>query len=700
YIDGNWKTSWILGETDQGKPAALVSNISSILFVPIDGDGDGAGGTTATGAAIGDTLLSFTGRALVPKQRLSIFVNEKAVSTLEIDTANKRYDVNVPAGVFKAGENRVRLTFRSAAPVAGGKRSAAAISSVTVGPATAAPPPATTVPVTVQDTTFGASRRRALTLAGAPRGGRVSYYLQLPEGARLALAYGSKAPGASVLVRVAVDGKPARTVHQGAVGSAWTDASIDLGARAGGGACRIDLVSRGGEVAWAAPRLLVKAPAPVAAPTTPRFDRIYVWMIDTLRADKVRVYNPKTRLETPNIDAFAADATRFEWAQVPGTWSLPSHASLLTGVYPVVHGAVAHEARLSKTVPFVAEDMKKAGYRTAIFSSNGYVSAKWGFERGWDMYRNFIRESLPNGADYLWKTAKPWLFANLKKPTFAYLATVDPHVVYNPKKEFLAKYWPKPYKGPIKPAISGVQMGFIKAGKLKINDNDKAYLEALHDAEITQSDAAFKVFIDDLKAAGIYETTAIIVVSDHGDEFYEHGSLGHGHTVYQELVRVPLIIRAPGLYPRGKVVHADVEVMDLYPTMLELAGIKPPPGTTGATLTPLPYDEIGTSPRAALTIDGGVARGLKVERYRLVLAGKVELFDEYEDRREQQNVATERPIAFRHMRNIFSLLHQHEHNWNKARWGTAANVTDSINKDIGLDGHLAGERQAQTPTSR
>ena len=101
-------------------------------------------------------------------------------------------------------------------------------------------------------------------------------------------------------------------------------------------------------------------------------------MVDTLRADKMHVYNPKTRVQTPNYDAFAADATRFEWAQVPGTWSLPSHASLLTGVYPSVHKAVAHEARLSKDVHFIAEEMKKAGFETGMFSSNGYVSAQVG----------------------------------------------------------------------------------------------------------------------------------------------------------------------------------------------------------------------------------------------------------------------------------------------------------------------------------
>jgi arylsulfatase A-like enzyme len=433
----------------------------------------------------------------------------------------------------------------------------------------------------------------------------------------------------------------------------------------------------------------------------PKFDHIYVWMVDTLRADKVHAFNPKTRVQTPNYDAFAADATRFAWAQVPGTWSLPSHASLLTGVYPTVHKATAHEARLSKDVPFVAEEMKKAGYRTGLFSSNGYVSSKWGFDRGWDINRNFIRESLPNGAEYLWKTAKAWILPNIKagKPEFVYLATVEPHVIYNPKKEMLAKYWDKPYTGPIKPALSGIQLGSIKAGKLKVNETDKAYLEALHDAEITGSDAAFKTFIDDLKAAGVYDKSAVIVVSDHGDQFYEHGSVGHGDTVYQELTHVPLIIRAPGLLPKGAVIEADVEIADVYATMLALAGIKPGPNVQGSSLVPLALDELAASPRAALTVDGQVARGLKVQRYRLVHygPGRIELYDEMEDRREQKNIATERPIALRQMRGVLGVLYGYETKWNKARWGTAANVTGDFVTNAGPPGRKGPDPKASPP---
>ena len=155
--------------------------------------------------------------------------------------------------------------------------------------------------------------------------------------------------------------------------------------------------------------------------------------------------------------------------------------------------------------------MKKGGYRTGLFSSNGYVSNKWGFDRGWDETRNFIRESLPNGADYLWKTTKAWLDlpANKGKPTFLYLATVEPHVIYNPKKEFLAKYWNKPYQGPDQAGDQrACSWGRSRSGKLKLDDNDKAYLEALYDAEITQSDSLFGAFIADLEGAEASTTPA------------------------------------------------------------------------------------------------------------------------------------------------------------------------------------------------
>jgi choline-sulfatase len=670
FVDGGWKSNWFAGEKDGGKPAALPSGLSGTFFVPIDTDGDGVGGQ-----ALADLKMRLTMRSLAPNQKLTVFANEKPVGTLDVTTTAASYEVTVPAANLVVGENRFRLTFKAAAALAGGRRSPAAIQRIELGATAAAPDAAPPAPL-VREVDVGGSRRRSLTASGPAR---LSFYVQVPARARLVAGYGSTAAGATALVRLARDGAAAVPLFEGKTAQGWSEGSWDLAPYADQ-TVRIDLVSRGGAVAWATPRIVVAAPAPAPAPAPKKFERIFVWMVDTLRADKLRVYNPKTIVESPNYDAFAADATRFAWAHVPGTWSLPSHASILTGVYPTIHKATAHEARLAPQVPFVAELLKKAGYRTAMFSSNGYVSGKWGFDRGWDINRNFIRESLPNGADYLWKHAKTWIDANGKRPQYAYLATIEPHVVYNPKKEFLVKYWKKPYKGPIKPQISGVQLGHIKSGKLKINDNDKAYLEALHNAEITQSDHFFGQFIADLKASGLYDTSVIIVTSDHGDEFWEHGDVGHAQSVHQELVHVPLIIRAPGLYPQGKVVEADVESMDLFPTVLELAGLTPPPGTQGVSLLALAHDELSSGPRVALSQNLQLTRGIKSGRFRFIHPGsaKLELYDEIKDPLEQQNLADKRPIALRQMRNVFSLIVAFENKWKKAQWGTAANVSESF----------------------
>jgi choline-sulfatase len=677
YVDGGWKTSWILGARDEGRPVALVSGLSSLLFIPLDSDGDGP----APGAA--DLMLTLTLRSRVPNQRLSVFVNEKPAGTMDVASTWGEYPLALPAGLLQPGDNRIRLTFRAAAPAPGGRRSAAALARVVLGRAPEGSPPVPEQSALADDEqALGGLAKRAFAL---PAAGRLSFFVQVPTAAKLALAFGARAPGATVAVRLARDGAATRTLFEGpAAEGRFTEAAWDLAAEAGR-AVRIDLVGRGGATTWGNPRLVVASAPPAPLPEK-RFSHIFIWMVDTLRADKVRVYNPKTRVETPHYDAFATDATRFAWAHVPGTWSLPSHASILTGVYPTTHKATAHEARLSKDVPFLAEILKGGGYRTALFSSNGYVSGKWGFDRGWDEIRNFIRESLPNGADYLWKTAAKWMDApaNDGKPQFLYLATIEPHVIYNPKKEFLARYWQKPYRGPIRPNISGVQLGHIKSGKLKINATDKAYLEALHDAEITQSDSLFGAFIADLKQRGIYDTSVVVVVSDHGDEFWEHGDVGHAQGVYQELVHIPLIVRAPGLLPLGKVIEADVEAMDLFPTLLDVAGMATPKSTQGSSLLPLVQDEVAHSPRVALSQNLGYTRGLKVARYRFIHNGpdRMELYDEYQDPLEQKNLAASDPIAFRALRNVFGLLYAFEDRWRKRAWGTAANLNDVFYSEV------------------
>jgi arylsulfatase A-like enzyme len=670
FVDGGWKGSWILGQKDGDRRVAFISGASASIVFPLDADGDGA-----AGKALADLQLSVVLRPLAPNQRLSIFANEKPVTTIEIGKERATYDVTVPAATLRLGENRIRLTFRNAGPIPGGKRSAAAIESIELGAARPAPatpagsaregrglPEPTLVDV-------GGVKKQAISI---PEASRLSFYVQLPAKAKLALSYGALGPGVTAQVRVVRDGAAPAVLFDGPAAQRFTDAAWDLSAM-GEQAVRLDLVARGGGMAWGEPRLMVPGSVPAAAAKR-TYEHIYVWMIDTLRADKVRIYNPKTNVITPNYDAFAADATRFLWHQVPGTWSLPSQASMLTGVYPHVHRATEHESKINPQLPIAPEVLKKAGFRTALFSSNGYVSAKWGFARGFDMDKNFIRENLPNGADNLWATAKKWVLASKDKPQFVYLAVIEPHVIYNPKKEFLKLYWDKPYGGPIKPVLTGIQLGKIKQGKLKVNDTDKAYLEALHNAEITQSDTAFGTFIADLKTAGLYDTSAVIVISDHGDEFWDHGDCGHAQGPHQELVHVPFMIHAPGLLPNGKAIATEVEAMDLAPTLLELAGVPIPDSMQGQSVLGVALDEVAHSPSTCMTQNGTMARGIKSGRYRLIHTGpgRIELYDEIEDPREQVDLESKRPIALRQMRNLLALQVGFENVWKKRLWGSPA----------------------------
>ena len=161
YVDGGWKTSWLLGEKDEGKPASLINGVSAMAFLPVDADGDGAGG-----AAPGASTLSLTMRALAPAQKVSIFVNEKPVGTLDVAAAKKRYDVVVPPDLLHAGDNRVRFTFKSAANLAGGKRSAAAIQQIALGPTALGAVPADLAIAEARDVTVGGVARRALFAGG------------------------------------------------------------------------------------------------------------------------------------------------------------------------------------------------------------------------------------------------------------------------------------------------------------------------------------------------------------------------------------------------------------------------------------------------------------------------------------------------------------------------------------------------------
>jgi choline-sulfatase len=590
--------------------------------VQVPVDGD------AGGPGVGDVRLRATLRPVPARQRVSVFVNDKPAGN--VDLVPGWQDLDLPV-TLRAGENSVRFYFRAAGDSPAG-RSAAAFEKISIAPRSPKP------------------------------GWRASFYVQVPTGVTLWTAPGFR-------VQAARGREAARPLG-------------DVGTLAGE-AARLDFLSDGTHPLQA--HLVAPGPAAVAPPRPPA-RRIFVWMIDTLRPDHVGCYNPKTPVRTPSLDAFAKKGVRFEHATAQGNWSLPSHASLLSGVYPSVHGAYTEQTRVPDSIELAGEIFGKQGFTTATFLSNGYVSDRWGFAQGWDHYRNFVRESRPSDAKALWTEALAWIRQRkLDERLFVYLGTIDPHVIYNPPADYLAMYDAGPYTGMVKPAMTAILLGRIKTGKATLSDRDKRRLESLYDGEITYNDYWFGRMQEDLGALHMLDDAVIVVVSDHGDEFYDHGSVGHGHTVYQELVASPLLLAGCGL-PAGREVEADVETLDVLPTLLDLAGLPAAPTVQGESLLPL-VDEPGPqAARPAFSTHGGVLRGMKIGRYKMVTSGpeQTRLFDLFTDPGEQRDVSYEQPLALRHARDVFSLHVGYETRWKKSRWGVASNLRPEFATDVGF----------------
>ena len=648
-LDGSAVGFWKYAEGRAWVPGlrpATQTGLAGYLRLPVEGGGDR--------------------RLLVrlrtpPGQALSVFVNERPAGNLAISDGGGTVELNLPAALLHPGDNQVRLHFRVVGEL-DGKRAAAAVERVVLGAPGGLRDPGTP-PRLGQAYGLGGDVRRAL---GAERPARFVYYLTLPSSpVRLRLALGSQSasPGAPPIearIAVTVDGKPGEQLLSRPARALWQEADVDL-ARWAGQAVRLDLELRGGGGAFAEPRLVTDAPAAALAPARP-FDHLIVWVIDSLRRDRA------VARVTPTFARVLNEGLSADRASAPANFSLASHATILAGVYPSVHAALGETGRVADRVPLVSERLKAQGRATALVSAVGYVSEKWGLGRGWDLQRNFVREGRTVGPGELWKTAKAFLQAHVGGRTFLYVVSAGPHVPYTPTAERLRAFWPRAYGGPLRPAQTAQQLGAIKRGQLHLDAEDRQYLEALYEAAAADDDAALGELIADVDALGLTGRTALLVLSDHGEELFDHGSVGHGHSVYEELVAVPIGLHAPGITGR---VH-DVELVDVAPTLLDLAGAPPWPELQGQSMLTM---QPGTTMPRPLTSRHGDVRALRLGRYKLNLgAGRAQLFDLDEDPHEQRPIEPATlPIAQRALRDAFLLEQTYETEWHKTVWGA---VTD------------------------
>ncbi len=307
--------------------------------------------------------------------------------------------------------------------------------------------------------------------------------------------------------------------------------------------------------------------------------------IDTLRRDHIGLYG-YDKDTSPNIDKFGKDSVMFQTvvAQAPST--LPSHASIFTSLIPSHHGAFA---TMNKPIPdeliTMAEILKDNGYKTASFNGGGQISAEFGLSQGFDVY-----ESVPSVDTELEKftetveRGKKWVANNEKEKFFLFLHTYETHIPYVPGKKFL-EFFPSNYSGKIPNYVGSRFIDKINMKLVNVNQEDIDHVIRLYDAGIRSMDAGFKNLVDFLKDRNIFDNTVIIFTSDHGEEFGEHGMMAyHSHSLYDELLLIPLIIKFPNSSFAGMKVPDQIASIDILPTLLDILDIPHPNQFEGVSL--------------------------------------------------------------------------------------------------------------------
>ena len=350
--------------------------------------------------------------------------------------------------------------------------------------------------------------------------------------------------------------------------------------------------------------LSMGAPARAALPSVTRqapagAGNVLVIVVDTLRADHLPGYGYEAG-RTPNLDAFAADAIRFDQAFANASWTRPSFASILSGRYASSHGVMAKTDALPDDLTTLAEAYRGAGWHTEGVVTNYNVGPYFNFDQGFDAY-HYLSPNFVLGADD--SAAKLLLVQFLRQrietvrdrvlgvqPGTAYqdasvvnrevLGAIERAPADRPWMMFVGymdphdPYYAHPYDGE----------AYSRAAHPSPTPDEAEHLRDLYDGEITFWDEHFGHLVAELRRRGVYDDTTIVVTADHGEEFCEHGGFFHGTTLYDEQVHVPLFVKLPASRRGGTVVRHWVQSIDILPTLLRESRIEVPEGVQGAGL--------------------------------------------------------------------------------------------------------------------
>jgi len=302
--------------------------------------------------------------------------------------------------------------------------------------------------------------------------------------------------------------------------------------------------------------------------------------LDTLRADHLGVYG-YPRDTSPSLDAFANESVVFDRAVAQSPLTLPSHISIMTSLYPSSHGILSNNNRLADEQVTLAELLRKDGYKTAGFADGAFLKGDYGFKQGFDVYDGDTRIGIAR----ILPKAVNWLEENKADPFFLFIHCYDIHDPYNPPPPYNTVFHDFAYSGGFVPGTKNLKDAAWKG--LVVTDDDLRHIIALYDGGIRYTDEHIGGFLSYLQETGLTDTSLIIITSDHGEEFREHGSFLHWQLYCRPNLHVPFIMHVPGDLKKMVRIKELVRSIDILPTILDMAHIPPHSNAQGISLFPL-----------------------------------------------------------------------------------------------------------------
>ena len=566
-----------------------------------------------------------------PAQWIRLRVNGEELSELELRPARERYPVELP---LVRGENAVQMRFRYAGDPnrasADHRRLAVAFYRFDVLPEGETPVRGKPGPFSWVE--------KGLQI---PAGGRVTVYADVSGEARLRL---TRARPAALHVR-------ARTKDRILFDHTLEDDELFEQPIEVDGAVAITL-GAGDEDVVVRPELFVAVDAPRTNVARPAGKNIVLVILDGANALRTGLYGYGKKT-TPVLDALGRESVVYETAVSQAVYTIASIGSLLTGQYPERHQSVSFADKLGSNVPTLPRILAVNGYRTAGFSGNAVASKTFGLDRGYqEFFQVWERADYTGHGDSVLDSFESWLEGLEGERFFASVHFREPHFPYNPPPPFDTRF------GPAQPYPDGMadreELDRLNALGHAPPPEVRARVEALYDGNLAYVDHLLGKLVSLLD-----EDTILIVTADHGEALFEHGFLGHNTQLYEESIRVPLVLKIPGVEPRR--VPEVVELIDLTPTILAQAGIEPADMEGRNLLGPMDARRVAFS-RTVWTRPRYSARDARFKLIWDSRTGGRELYDLVSDSRETDNVVSDDDFVAGYLeQRLLGWLREQEH---------------------------------------